>query len=142
MKVVLFTEEFDTIIDEHETLEDVFDLYHEKVWGLTKKECAWDTERDGCFITQIYKPTVKVKNRLIKLGIPEDFFMYESRGSRVTRSTKNIAFLVLMDDFEKEDIDTALEDFLSESENEELTEKINTYIKSISRDKKIDDLLL
>ena len=142
MNVFLFTEEFDTIIDEHETLEDVFDLYHEKVWGLTKKECAWDTERDGCFITQIYKPTVKVKNRLIKLGIPEDFFMYECRGSRVTRSTKSIAFLVLMDDFKKEDIDDALEDFLSESENEELTEKINTYIKSISRDKKIDDLLL
>lgn len=141
MKVALFTEEFDTIFDEHETLEDIFDLYHEKVWGLTKKECAWDTKREGCFITQIYKPTVKVKNRLIKFGIPEDFFMYDDRGSRVTRSTKSIAFLILMDDFEKKDIDTALENFLSESENEELTEKINTYIKSISRDKKLDDLL-
>ena len=141
MKVVLFTEELDMIIDEHETLEDVFDLYHEKVWGLTKQECIWDTKREGCFITQIYRPTVSIKNRLIKLGIPEDFFMYDDRGSRVTRSTKSIAFVILMDEFEKEDIDTALENFLSESENEELTEKINTYIKLISRDKKLDDLL-
>lgn len=140
MKVVLFTEEFDAVIEEYNTLGEIFELYHERVWGLTKNECIWDTEREGCFITQIYKPTIKVKNRLIKLGIPEDFFMYDGRGSRVTRSTKSIAFLVLMDDFKKEDIDDALEDFLSESENEELTEKINTYIKSISRDKKLNDL--
>jgi len=139
MKVVLFTEEFDTVVEEHNTLEDVFELYHEKVWGLTKQECIWDTKREGCFITQIYRQTIKVKNRLIKLGIPKDFFMYGD-GDLKVKVQKSIAFLVLMDDFKKEDVDDALEDFLSESENEELTEKINTYIKSILRDKKLDDL--
>ena len=76
---------------------------------------------------------------MIKLGIPKDFFMYGD-GDLKVKVQKSIAFLVLMDDFKKEDVDDALEDFLSESENEELTEKINTYIKSILRDKKLDDL--
>ena len=140
MKVVLFTEEFDSVIEEYNTLGEIFELYHERVWGLTKNECIWDTEREGCFITGIYKPTVKVKNHLIKSGIPKSFFEYNPNGGRVTTTSKDIGFMILMDEFEIEDLNNAIDDYLSESENDIITEKIRKYITTEYRDKKLNDL--
>lgn len=140
MKVVLFTEEFDAVIEEYNTLDEIFGLYHERVWGLTKNECIWDTEREGCFITGIYKPTVKVKNHLIKSGIPKSFFEYNTNGGRVTSSNRCIAFMVLMDKFKIEDLNDAIDDYLTESENELVTDKIRNYVMTEYRDKKLNDL--
>ena len=140
MKVVLFTEFFNSVVEEYNTLEEVFELYHERVWGLTKTECIWDTKRDGCFITGIYKPTIKVKNHLIKSGISKSFFEHNQNGGRVTSSNRCIAFMVLMDEFEIEDLNNSIEEYLSESENELLTEKIKNYVITEYRDKKLKDL--
>ena len=142
MKVVLFTEEFDTVIENYNTLGEIFELYHERVWGLTKQECISDTKRDGCFITGIYKPTVKVKNHLIESGIPKSFFEYNTNpnGGRVTITSKDIGFMILMNEFEIEDLNNSIEEYLSESENEIITEKIKKYIMIEYRDKKLNDL--
>jgi hypothetical protein len=143
---VIFVQGFPNVTLEFENTEKAFDLIHEKTWGLTKTECAWDFERYNGFLTECFCPSDKYRKALIKAGLPDEAIQENKKDSKGTYyggrkwCFSETTFLLIHNETP---IDSSERDFEVNAlydDDEEVKERVYLYIKSLSRQIKIDSL--
>ena len=74
IKAVVFIEGEPYRETEHYDSEMLFERHHENNWGLTKKECVWDLNREGMFFCPVSDKR-KYKSKKAILLVPKaDYF--------------------------------------------------------------------
>lgn len=143
---VIFVQGFPNVTLEFENTEKAFDLIHEKTWGLTKTECTWDFERYNGFLTECFCPSDKCRKALIKAGLPDEAIQENKKDSKGTYyggrkwCFSETTFLLIHNE---NPIDSSERDFEVNAlydDDEEVKERVYLYIKSLSRQIKIDSL--
>jgi hypothetical protein len=119
IKAVVFIEGEPYRETEHYDSEMLFERHHENNWGLTKKECVWDLNREGMFFCPVSDKR-KYKSKKAILLVPKaDYF-----GEQI--STKKLLSII-----KKE---------LRQYELEDIFEEIKNYINAEERDLKLNEL--
>lgn len=143
---VIFVQGFPNVTLEFENTEKAFDLIHEKTWGLTKTECGWHFERLNGFLTECFCPSDKCRKALIKAGLPDEAIQENKKDSKGTYyggrkwCFSETTFLLIHNE---NPIDSSERDFEVNAlydDDEEVKERVYLYIKSLSRQIKIDSL--
>jgi hypothetical protein len=147
VKAVIFTHGFENVTLEFETIENAFDLIHENTWGLTKTECGWDFERHNGFLTECFCPSDKYRKTLIKTGLPDEAIKENKKDSKGTYyggrkwCFSETTFLLIHNEKPIEDsTDKEFEVRALYGNDEDLRERVNSYMKSLTREIKIDSL--
>ena len=68
IKAVVFIEGEPYRETEHYDGEMLFERHHEGNWGLTKKECVWDLNREGMFLCPVSDKRKYKSKKAILLG--------------------------------------------------------------------------
>jgi hypothetical protein len=146
IKTVIFVQRFPNVTLEFENTENAFDLIHEKTWGLTKTECGWDFERHNGFLTECFCPSDKYRKALIKAGLPDEAIKENKKDSKGTYyggrkwSFSETTFILVHNENVIESDDVEFEVSALYDDDEEVKERVNLYIKSLSREIKIGSL--
>ena len=146
IKTVIFVQRFPNVTLEFENTEKVFDLIHEKTWGLTKTECGWDFERHNGFLTECFCPSDKYRKTLIKAGLPDEAIKENKKDSKGTYyggrkwCFSETTFILVHNENVIESDDVEFEVSALYDDDEEVKERVNLYIKSLSREIKIGSL--
>lgn len=123
IKAVVFIEGEPYRVTEFQDSEALFERHHERHWGLTKKECGWDLNREGMFLCPVSDKR-KYKSKKAILLVPKaDYF-----GEQI--STKKLLSKIKFDLFQYEFIGMV----------EDMFEQIKNYINSEERDSKLNEL--
>ena len=155
VKTVIFTHGFENVTLVFETIEKAFETIHEKTWGLTKTECTWDFERHNGFLAECFCPSDKYRKALIKAGLPNEAIKENKKDSKGTYyggrkwCFSETTFLLIHNEKPlSKSIDTSIEDSTDKDfevralygNDEDLRERVNSYMKSLTREIKIDSL--
>ena len=123
IKAVVFIEGEPYRVTEFQDSDALFERHHERHWGLTKKECGWDLNREGMFLCPVSDKR-KYKSKKAILLVPKaDYF-----GEQI--STKKLLSKIKFDLFQYEFIGMV----------EDMFEQIKNYINSEERDSKLNEL--
>ena len=143
---VIFVQGFPNVTLEFENTEKAFDLIHEKTWGLTKTECGWHFERLNGFLTECFCPSDKYRKALIKAGLPDEAIKENKKDSKGTYyggrkwCFSETTFILVHNENAIESDDVEFEVNALYDDDEEVKERVNLYIKSLSRQIKIEEL--
>ena len=143
---VIFVQGFPNVTLEFENTEKAFDLIHEKTWGLTKTECGWHFERHNGFLTECFCPSDKCRKALIKAGLPDEAIQENKKDSKGTYyggrkwCFSETTFILVHNENVIESDDEEFEVNALYDDDEEVKERVNLYIKSLSREIKIGSL--
>lgn len=143
---VIFVQGFPNVTLEFENTEKAFDLIHEKTWGLTKTECGWHFERHNGFLTECFCPSDKCRKALIKAGLPDEAIKENKKDSKGTYyggrkwCFSETTFILVHNENAIESNDVEFEVNALYDDDEEVKERVNLYIKSLSRQIKIEEL--
>ena len=119
IKAVVFIEGEPYRETEHYDGEMLFERHHEGNWGLTKKECVWDLNREGMFLCPVSDKR-KYKSKKAILLVPKaDYF-----GEQI--STKKLLFKI--------------KEALTYYGYDEMFEQIKSYIVGEERDSKLNEI--
>lgn len=123
IKAVVFIEGEPYRETEHYNSEALFERHHEKNWGLTKKECGWDLNREGMFLCPVSDKR-KYKSKKAILLVPKaDYF-----GKQI--ETKEL-LSIIKEDLRQYDLENMFEEFF---------EEIKNYIIGEERDSKLNEI--
>jgi hypothetical protein len=146
IKTVIFIHGFENVTLEFETIENAFETIYEKTWGFTKKECVWEFERHNGFLTECFYPSDKYRKTLIKAGLPEQAIKENKKdtkgkyyGGRKWCFSETTFILVHNENVIESD-DEEFEVIALHGNDDELRERVNLYLKSLSREIKIKEL--
>ena len=123
IKAVVFIEGEPYRETEHYDSEMLFERHHENNWGLTKKECVWDLNREGMFFCPVSDKR-KYKSKKAILLVPKADYFGEQISTKKLLST-------IKEDLRKYDREDMFEEFF---------EQIKNYINSEERDLKLNEL--
>ena len=143
---VIFVQGFPNVTLEFENTEKAFDLIHEKTWGLTKTECGWHFESHNGFLTECFCPSDKCRKALIKAGLPDEAIKENKKDSKGTYyggrkwCFSETTFILVHNENAIESDDVEFEVNALYDDDEEVKERVNLYIKSLSRQIKIEEL--
>lgn len=127
IKAVVFIEGEPYRETEHYDSEMLFERHHESHWGLTKKECGWDLNREGMFLCPVSDKR-KYKSKKAILLVPKaDYFGEQISTKKLLSKIKEaLTFYYQQYDF----IGTV----------EDMFEQIKNYINAEERDLKLNEL--
>lgn len=147
ISAVIFIDGFQDVTLEFETIEKVFDLIYEKTWGLTKMECVWEFERNNGFLVECFCPSDKYRKALIKAGLTNEAIKENKKDSKGTYyggrkwCFSETTFLLIHNEKPIEDsTDKDYEVRALYGNDEDLRERVNSYIKSLIREMKLEKL--
>jgi hypothetical protein len=119
IKAIVFVPGKPYIVKEYDNCESLFEEHHERSWGLTKKECCWELNREGLFICPLSDKRKKYTNGSFLLVPKADYY-----GEQI--STKKLIDRI------KRDLDVY--------DSIHMLETISNCIISLERDSKLDEL--
>jgi len=119
VKAIVFVPDKPYIIKEYEDYWSLFEEHHERSWGLTKKECCWELNREGLFICPLSDKRKKYPIGSFLLVPKADYY-----GEQI--STKKLLARI------KRDLDVY--------DSIHMFETISNCIISLERDSKLDGL--
>jgi hypothetical protein len=119
IKAIVFVPGKPHAVKEYDSSESIFEEHHERRWGLTKKECSWELNREGFFICPLSDKRKKYTHGSFLLVPKADYY-----GEQV--STSNLIERI------KRDLDAY--------DSMHMFETISNYIMSVERDSKLGDL--
>ena len=123
IKAVVFIEGEPYRETEHYDSEMLFERHHENNWGLTKKECVWDLNREGMFFCPVSDKR-KYKSKKAILLVPKAEYFGKQIETKELLST-------IKEDIRKYDLEGMFEEFF---------EEIKNYIIGEERDLKLNEL--
>ena len=123
IKAVVFIEGEPYRETEHYDSEMLFERHHENNWGLTKKECVWDLNREGMFFCPVSDKR-KYKSKKAILLVPKAEYFGEQIStkkllSKIKEELKQYEFIGMFED---------------------MFEQIKNYIIGEERDSKLNEL--
>jgi len=119
IKAIVFVPGKPYVIKEYDNCEALFEEHHERKWGLTKKECCWELNREGLFICPLSDKRKKYIHGSFLLVPKADYY-----GEQI--STKKLLERI------KRDLDVY--------DSIHMLETISNCIISLERDSKLDGL--
>lgn len=119
IKAVVFIKGEAYRVTEHEDSESLFNKHHEGHWGLTKKECGWDLNREGMFLCPVSDKR-KYKSKKAILLVPKAEYF----GQQI--STNELLYTIREE--------------LEEYDCQDMFDEIERYIVGEERDAKLDGL--
>ena len=123
IKAIVFIEGEPYRVTEFENSEMLFERHHENNWGLTKKECGWDLNREGMFFCPVSDKR-KYKSKKAILLVPKAEYF----GEQI--STKNLL----------SKIKEGLKQYEFIGIYEDMFDEIKNYIIGEERDSKLNEL--
>jgi len=118
IKAIVFVPGKPYIIKEYDNCESIFEEHHERKWGLSKKECCWELNREGYFFCPLSDKRKKYTHGSYLLIPSVDY------GEQIL-TTKLLAHI-------KSDLDTY--------DSIHMFEIISNCIISLERNSKLDEL--
>jgi hypothetical protein len=119
IKAIFFVPGKPYSVKEYDSSEALFDEHHEKRWGLTKKECGWDLNREGYFIAPLTDKRKKYPHGSYLVVPKADY-----HGEQIS----------------KDDLILHIKANLDAYDAMHMFEEISGYITAMDRTEKLDDL--
>ena len=119
IKAVVFIEGEPYRVTEFQDSEALFEKHHENSWGLTKKECGWDLNREGMFLCPVSDKR-KYRNKKAVLLVPKAEYFGHQISTNELLST--------------------IREELEEYDCQDMFDEIERYIVGEERDAKLDGL--